>query len=108
MSEVVVVAVITAKEGMRDRIEELARDVAIPGTHAEPGCIAYALHRDTRNPDRLAFVERWTSAAALGEHMQTAHLKEFVAAVADLTAAPSEVFVLEPCGYGAEKGVLGA
>ncbi len=109
MSEVIVVAAITAKDGMRDQLEALARDVAIDATHKEDGCIAYALHRDVRNSNRVVFIERWVSQAALDAHLQTPHLQQFVRAVGAVAVGPPELYVLEPCGYGdPAKGLLGA
>ncbi len=37
MSEVVVVAVVHAKAGLRDEVERITREVLIPATHAEEG-----------------------------------------------------------------------
>lgn len=108
MSEVIVVAAITAKPGMRDQVEALARDVAIDATHREEGCITYALHRDVRDHDRVVFVERWISQEALDAHLQMPHLQAFIAAVGALAVGPPDLYVLEACGYGEPgKGVLG-
>lgn len=108
MAEVVVVAVVTAKDGMRGQVEELAREVLIPATHAEEGCVLFALHRDARDPARLVIVERWRDADALGAHMQTAHLGSFREQVGEFTTGPAEVFVLDPIAMGEpDKGALG-
>lgn len=109
MGEVVVIAVVHAAAGARDAVESLVREQLIPGTHAEEGCITFALHRDTRDPDRLVIIECWADGAALGAHLETPHLAAFRAAVAPLSAAPADVYVLEGVAAGdAIKGVLGA
>lgn len=108
MSEVVVVAVVHAADGKRDEIEHIVKDVLIPGTHAEEGCIRFALHRDTRDPNTLVLVERWADGAALGAHMETDHIGAFREQVGPLSAAPPDVYVLEGVAAGdAIKGVLG-
>jgi len=49
MPEVVVVASFTAKDGREEEAERLLRG-AIEPTHAESGCLLYALHRGTQDP----------------------------------------------------------
>lgn len=106
MSEVVVVAVVTAAEGSGAEVEALIQSL-IPPTHAEDGCIAFALHRDLADPHRLVLVERWTSRAALDQHLATAHLAAFRTAVAPLSAAPAQVTVMEAVPAGdPQKGTL--
>lgn len=108
MGEVVVVAIMTANEGQRDQLEEIAREVVIPPTHGEEGCIAFALHRDVRDPDRLAFIERWASPEALEAHLQQPHLAAFREKAGPLNAQPPQILVLEGIAAGdAVKGVLG-
>ena len=58
MSEVVVVAVAQAAPGKQAEAEVLLRSAIAP-THAEEGCITYALHRDAADPTRFVYVERW-------------------------------------------------
>lgn len=107
MSEVVVVAIATAADGRADEAEALIRGV-IPATHAEAGCLTYALHRDVSDPHRLVLIERWSSREALDQHLASDHLTAFRAAVRDLAAAPSQVFILEALPDGDPvKGMLG-
>jgi len=108
MSEVVVVAVMHAAEGQRDAIEQVAREVLIPATHGEAGCITFALHRDARDPNCLVLIERWADGTALASHMETAHLAEFRAQVGPLSARIPDVYVLDGVAAGdTVKGVLG-
>ncbi|MCB0880646.1 MAG: antibiotic biosynthesis monooxygenase [Thermoleophilia bacterium] len=67
MPEVLVVAVVKPKEGKEKDVEELFSSLVAP-THAEDGCLTYALHRDTRTPGQLVFVERWEHGEAAGTH----------------------------------------
>jgi quinol monooxygenase YgiN len=106
MSEVVVVAVMTAAEGKGAEVEGLIRSL-IPPTHAEDGCITFAMHRDLADPHRLVLVERWTSRDALDRHLAAEHLSAFRAAVAPLCAAPAQVAVMESVPAGdPTKGTL--
>ena len=107
MSEVVVVAVLTAAEGQGPEVEALIADSLIPSTHDEAGCITFALHRDLSDPHRLVLVERWAGRKALDEHLNSDHLAAFRAAVASLSAAPAQVIVMEAVPAGtAGKGTL--
>lgn len=106
MSEVVVVVLAQAKPGQGDAALEAFGRVAVP-THAEEGCIAYALHRSASDADQIVLVERWASRAALDEHLATTHLQEFRAGSADLWAGPMTILVTEPYPAGnPAKGTL--
>ena len=52
----------------------------IPITRAEEGCIQYDLHQDNENPAHFLFYENWESREFWQEHMQNAHLAEFIKA----------------------------
>lgn len=95
MSEVVVVVVAQAKPGQGDAALAAFGEVAVP-THAEQGCIAYALHRSAADPDQIVLVERWVSRQALDDHLATAHLQDFRATSHDLWAAPMTILVTTP------------
>ena len=94
MSQVVVVATLEARPDREAEVERELR-MLVPATHAEAGCILYALHRSLDDPRMFVFVERWTSAEALDEHRRAAHLQRFGELAGDLLAGPPQVFVLE-------------
>jgi quinol monooxygenase YgiN len=98
-----VLAVITAKPGMRDRILEAFR-ANVPAVRAETGCIAYEAVVDLREPvpgfaqfgaDAFVVVEKWESLAALQAHAVAPHMKAYAATVRELTANRA-IHVLEP------------
>jgi quinol monooxygenase YgiN len=69
---------IELQPGTRDEV--LARaPAAQAATRAEPGCIAYDFFTCTDDPDRLVFVESWTSKADHDRHMQEQHTKNWTA-----------------------------
>ncbi len=94
MPEVIVVATLRALPGKESEVEALLRSVIAP-THAENGCITYALHRDQKDPTRFAYIERWESRAHLDAHLASAHLAEFRAKMVDISAGPAEILLLD-------------
>lgn len=98
-----VLAIITAKPGMRDRILEVFR-ANVAAVHAEIGCLGYEAVVDVRpgaaafaqfGPDTFVVVEKWASIEALQAHAAAPHMKAYASQVKDLTAARA-IHVLEP------------
>ena len=89
-----VLAMITAKPGMRERILEAYRD-NVAAVRAEAGCLAYEAVIDVPDTpsvfakvgaDTFVVVERWESMEALRAHAVAPHMKAYAAKVQDLTA----------------------
>ena len=80
MSEIVVVVSLQAGEGRGDEVVKAFAE-CIPPTHAEEGCLKYALHRDSKDPDHLIHIEKWRSQADLDEHMRSEHLAKVFTAL---------------------------
>ena len=98
-----VLAMITAKPGMRDSILEVFR-ANVPAVHAEDGCLAYEAVVDVSNgapafakfgADTFVVVEKWASMQALQAHAVAPHMKAYASKVKDLTANRA-IHVLEP------------
>ena len=49
-------------------------------TRAEKGCINYDLHQDNENPAHFFFYENWESRELWQKHMDSQHLKDYIAA----------------------------
>jgi quinol monooxygenase YgiN len=90
-----VLAIITAKPGMRERILEAYRG-NVEAVHAEAGCLAYEAVIDVPGvgagfaqfgADSFVVVERWASMEALQAHGVAPHMKAYAAKVRDLTAS---------------------
>lgn len=71
-----VIALVTAKPGLRSRLLDLFR-ANIPNVHAEEGCIEYGAATDLADagniqtpvgPDTFVVVEKWASLDALKAH----------------------------------------
>jgi quinol monooxygenase YgiN len=85
-----VLAFFNAKPGRGKELEkELQGLVAL--TRAEPGNIAYVLHRSTKNPDELVFDEIFASYAAFEEHNQQPYIKGLRSKIEHLLDAPVSV-----------------
>ncbi len=105
-TKVVVVATVEVKPGSEAAVQGLL-ETAITHTHAEEGCISYALHRDFEQPQRFVMVERWASREALEEHFSKPYMAELFAALPEHAAAAPVIIRTEPVPLGdAAKGTL--
>ncbi len=98
-----VLAIITAKPGMRDQILAAYRD-NVETVRAEAGCIAYEAVVDVSGsapgfaqfgPDSFVVVEKWESMPALQAHGAAPHMKAYAARVKEFTASRA-IHVLQP------------
>ena len=98
-----VVAVITAKPGMREKILEQFR-ANVPAVRAEKGCIEYgpAVDADpapaiqTRyGVDTFLAIEKWESLDALKAHAVAPHMAAYAAKVKDMIASRT-IHILTP------------
>jgi quinol monooxygenase YgiN len=87
-----VLAIITAKPGMREAILREFR-ANMPTVHAEKGCLEYAPAIDTPNmgkmqaqlgSDTFVVIEKWESTDALKAHAASAHMAAYAAKTKDL------------------------
>ncbi len=103
MQTVHVVAIITAKTGMRDRVLEAFR-ANVPAVHAEAGCIEYGATIATEGAgglqtkfgdDTFVVVEKWESLDALKAHAAAPHMAAYAAKTKDMLAS-RVIHVLSP------------
>ncbi len=103
METVHVVAVITAKPGLRETVLE-AFQANVPAVHAEDGCIEYVATIDAEGAgaiqtrlgdDSFVVVEKWASLEALKAHAAAPHMAAYAAKVKDMLAGRA-VHVLSP------------
>ena len=94
MDMVHVLAVITAKPGMREKILDAFR-ANVPAVHAEDGCIEYGATIDTEGAgglqtrfgeDTFVVVEKWESLDALKAHAAAPHMAAYAAKTKDMIA----------------------
>jgi quinol monooxygenase YgiN len=98
-----VVAVITAKSGMREAILKEFR-ANMPAVHAEKGCIEYGPAIDAEGigsfqakfgPDTFVVIEKWESPEALRTHAASPHMATYAAKTRDMIAS-RVIHVLQP------------
>jgi quinol monooxygenase YgiN len=105
-AEVVVAATVQVKPECADAALA-AITTAVEATHAEPGCLAYALHRDRSEPTRFVIVEKWATMGDLEAHGQTPHLKQLFADLGPLLAGAPTITYTSPVPVGdGVKGTL--
>ena len=108
MSEIVGVVDVRAAEGRADAVVA-AFEACTIRTQEEPGCLLYALHRDTADPDHFVHVERYRSQAELDHHLAQPYTKAVFAwagTPGNLARTPQLTF-LQGLGIGApDKGSL--
>lgn len=98
-----VLAVITAKPGMRDSILQAFR-ANVPNVLAEQGCIEYGAAVDAEpalkfqtafGPDAFVVVEKWESLDALKAHAAAPHMAAYAAKTKDMIATRT-IHILAP------------
>jgi quinol monooxygenase YgiN len=98
-----VVAVITAKPGMRDSILAAFR-ANVPNVLAEQGCIEYGAAVDAKNalpvqtpygPDTFVVIEKWESMDALKAHAAAPHMAAYGAKTKEMIAS-RVIHILSP------------
>ena len=103
MQTVHVLAIITAKTGMRDRVLEAFR-ANVPTVRAEAGCIEYGATIDAEGvgglqtkfgDDTFVVVEKWESLDALKTHAAAPHMAAYAAKTKDMLAS-RVIHVLSP------------
>jgi quinol monooxygenase YgiN len=95
-----VLAIITAKPGMRDTILTAFR-ANMPAVHAENGCIEYGPAIDADSfptkfgDDTFVVIEKWESADALKAHAASPHMAAYAAKTREMIAT-RVIHVLSP------------
>jgi quinol monooxygenase YgiN len=98
-----VLAVITAKPGMRDAILAAFR-ANVPNVLAEQGCIEYGAAVDAKNalsiqtaygPDTFVVIEKWESMDALKAHAAAPHMAAYAGKTKEMIAS-RVIHILDP------------
>ena len=86
-----VLAVITAKPGMREAVLKEFR-ANMPAVHAEKGCIEYGPAVDAEGSpakygdDTFVVIEKWESPDALKAHANSSHMAAYAAKTREMIA----------------------
>ena len=98
-----VIAVITAKPGMRDEVLQAFR-ANVPNVRAEKGCIEYGAAVDSEpvlkfqaalGPDTFMVVEKYQDLDALKAHAGSPHMAAYGAKTKDMVASRT-IHILSP------------
>ena len=98
-----VIAVITAKPGMREEVLQAFR-ANVPNVRAEPGCIEYGAAIDSEpvlkfqaalGPDTFMVVEKYQDLDALKAHAGSPHMAAYSAKTKDMVASRT-IHILSP------------
>lgn len=60
MTQFILIGKMKAKPGCEEQLEKVLQTLA-KGTHTEPGCLFYALHRNEENHSIFVLIEGWAS-----------------------------------------------
>jgi quinol monooxygenase YgiN len=106
MSEVVVVVTLHAKAGKEDEMAA-ALTAGSEETHAEDGCLVYAMHRNVDNPAKFAIVECWASQTHLDTHLALPKVKDMIATLDGLADGQPDFGIYTTLTAGdPQKGAL--
>ena len=81
-----VVASFNIKEERQTEAEEALQEMAAAVESNEPGAVAYAIHRDEKDPTRIVFFEMYTDRDAFKTHTGTPPFMAFQQKLADLSS----------------------
>lgn len=76
-STVTVVARIRAARGKGDALAALLGEQVGVVRKSEPGCLAYRLHRSTKDPELFLFYETYADDGAFDAHRRSPHLATY-------------------------------
>ena len=106
MPEVAAVAIMSAQPGKEAELEAQLRTL-IAASHADDGCIKYALHRAVDDPAKFVIVEKWASQEQLDGHAANPVLASFGKAAAGLLGGMPTIVFMHPLPEGeADRGSL--
>ena len=94
MSRVAVIAEVKLTPSSIGPYVEAAK-AALEPTRQEAGCERYGFGLDIADPHTLGIAEQWSSKEALYEHLKTAHIQAFLAAVGTLDIVDMDARVYE-------------
>ena len=75
--KVTLIAKVRAAKGKGDALAALLTEQVGVVRKAEPGCMAYSLHRSEKDPDAFVFFEVYADDAALDAHRKAPHLAAY-------------------------------
>lgn len=84
---IIVTGTVLARPDSFDEVLKISTEHVLR-SRKEPGCASHAVMRDTEEPLRLHFLERWSDIDALKTHFVVPESREFGGNLARLAAEP--------------------
>lgn len=94
------------RDGTQELVEAAFAEAGI-WTAAEPGAIAYELHRERQAPTRFVVYERWRSLADLDAHLRMPYIHAVRRVIADAMVGAPAFRVLIPAGVPVRSAEAG-
>jgi quinol monooxygenase YgiN len=107
-NEVVVVYRAIATTEFRETVKDAFASIAL-ATHAEPGCLGWAIHQGIDDENEFIEVSRWTTAEDSSAHGSTEHVQWILGVFGGegVLQQPGVLSVTRALGLGTvEKGYL--
>ena len=95
MADLLVVAVIKAKEGKEELVGDALKGIIAP-SRKDKGCTRYDLFNAQGAPGTFITLEAWESQEDLNEHMKSPHLAAGFTTVGDAFDGAPQIFLLNP------------
>jgi len=80
------IAVLDAKPGHADALRQLITELAAQ-VRREPGCVTFTPYQDHGHPGRFYLYEVYASLPAFRQHLRTAHVRRFIAALPTISTS---------------------
>ncbi|PLT34472.1 putative quinol monooxygenase [Bacillus sp. V5-8f] len=91
---IIIHAFLKVDSNKRQEFLDIAKEVTAL-SQAEEGNISYQFYEDPRQPNSFVFLEKWKDGAAIKEHEDTAHFKQFSKEVPNVLSEPIKVELFE-------------
>jgi quinol monooxygenase YgiN len=89
---ITVTARLKVKAGLEPEVKKELMAL-VPLSRADAGCLGYDLYQSAEDPAGFLFYENWQSREHLDAHLQTPHLRSFLARVNQWVAEPVEIAI---------------
>ena len=99
---VVVVAVLKAKQGKEQEMEDALRWI-VPQVDSEDGTLQYVLHRSKKEKGKFLFYEKYRDKDALNTHSSSPYLAELFGKIGPLLDGNPTIDIYEDIGSIQDK-----
>lgn len=91
---ILVLGSVVVRDGSLDEALALSQE-HVERSRGEPGCLEHGVSVDAQTPQRLVFVERWASMAALHAHFAVPASRGFARRLAALATQPPRLSIYD-------------